>query len=402
MSLDFGKLPFSVSFDPTSAFPLDARSYFESLDAAKAAAAEAVAAGDSNSAYYYGQTVVVIEDNSATSYIIQPDGELAPICKFNPSQFDSKNYSDKGIELKGYDEAKRGQFLRIDVEKTGLEWVDSYTKEEIDTTLSRIESQISTLTSLKRVIVTEEELQSHKDDVDAEQTIYMVAKTDSSGNTYYEEYILIVFGEDLKVFEKIGSLEVNLDNYVTKTDYNRDLENLNSRFDSVVYQDELKDYVTKDEILFDEIDKENFQITKEDIVSDDTTLTRTTLTLAEGKSLLTENEKNSIAKISTLDAALERLSFVSDIKEKLQQSLDIRTISNEFALSADTKELSLVKISMGKVEGLENTLEDIRTNLTTLNSLGSRVNSLEENNANLNSRMSDIENALLWKEIKEE
>ena len=54
MSLDFGKLPFSVSFDPTSAFPLDARSYFESLDAAKAAAAEAVAAGDSNSAYYYG------------------------------------------------------------------------------------------------------------------------------------------------------------------------------------------------------------------------------------------------------------------------------------------------------------------------------------------------------------
>jgi hypothetical protein len=57
---------------------------------------------------------------------------------------------------------------------------------------------------------------------------------------------------------------------------------------------------------------------------------------------------------------------------------------------------------MSKVEGLENTLEDIRTNLTALNSLGSRVDSLEENNANLNSRVSDIEDTLLWKDIKEE
>jgi hypothetical protein len=34
MALDFGKLEFSVSFNPTSAFPLDARSYFESLESA--------------------------------------------------------------------------------------------------------------------------------------------------------------------------------------------------------------------------------------------------------------------------------------------------------------------------------------------------------------------------------
>ena len=37
MALDFGKLNFSTSFNPTSAFPIDARSYFESLEAAQQA-----------------------------------------------------------------------------------------------------------------------------------------------------------------------------------------------------------------------------------------------------------------------------------------------------------------------------------------------------------------------------
>jgi hypothetical protein len=38
---DFGKLDFSVSFRPQSAFPLDARSYFESYDSALEKAATA-------------------------------------------------------------------------------------------------------------------------------------------------------------------------------------------------------------------------------------------------------------------------------------------------------------------------------------------------------------------------
>ena len=42
MALNFGKLNFSTSFNPTSAFPIDARQYFESLTSAQAAAATAV------------------------------------------------------------------------------------------------------------------------------------------------------------------------------------------------------------------------------------------------------------------------------------------------------------------------------------------------------------------------
>jgi hypothetical protein len=70
MSLDFGKLNFSTSFNPTSAFPLDARSYFESYSAAVEAARTAVEAGGTDSVYYYGQTLVVVEDGIANFYII--------------------------------------------------------------------------------------------------------------------------------------------------------------------------------------------------------------------------------------------------------------------------------------------------------------------------------------------
>lgn len=79
MSLEFGKLNFSTSFKPTSAFPLDANGYFESYSAAVAAAATAEEAGSSNTVYYYGQNITVVENNVATLYIIQPNKTLKEV-----------------------------------------------------------------------------------------------------------------------------------------------------------------------------------------------------------------------------------------------------------------------------------------------------------------------------------
>lgn len=73
---DFGKLNFSVAFNPTSAFPLDARCYFTSLEAAQAAAATAEEVGSTNTVYYYGQKLLVYENDVATWYTIQPGGVL--------------------------------------------------------------------------------------------------------------------------------------------------------------------------------------------------------------------------------------------------------------------------------------------------------------------------------------
>ena len=64
MAMEFGKLNFAVGFNRTSAFPLDANSYFESYAAAEAAVRGAAEVGSSDSAYYFGQ-LIIINDKTA-------------------------------------------------------------------------------------------------------------------------------------------------------------------------------------------------------------------------------------------------------------------------------------------------------------------------------------------------
>lgn len=76
MSMDFGKLNFAVGFNRTSAFPLDANSYFESYTDAVAAAASAAVVGSSDSAYYIGQLIIVNESGKFGLYQIGADKTL--------------------------------------------------------------------------------------------------------------------------------------------------------------------------------------------------------------------------------------------------------------------------------------------------------------------------------------
>lgn len=78
MATNFGKLNFSTAFNPTSAFPLDARSYFESLEAAQAAAATAEEAGSSKTVYHYGELLTVYdkEEGTVAAYVITPSKSL--------------------------------------------------------------------------------------------------------------------------------------------------------------------------------------------------------------------------------------------------------------------------------------------------------------------------------------
>ena len=65
MAITYGKGNRSIAFNPTSAFPLDARSYFESYARAVEAAASAEPASSTNTQYYFGQEIVVVENNVA-------------------------------------------------------------------------------------------------------------------------------------------------------------------------------------------------------------------------------------------------------------------------------------------------------------------------------------------------
>ena len=81
MAISFGKVNRSASFNPTSAFPLDARYYFETLAAAEAAATAAVEVGSAEGTYFYGQNVVVVTETDATLYVINPNKTLKQVGK---------------------------------------------------------------------------------------------------------------------------------------------------------------------------------------------------------------------------------------------------------------------------------------------------------------------------------
>ncbi len=115
MALNFGKLNFSTSFNPTSAFPLDARCYFESFESAQAAALTAEAAGSSNTVYYFGETLAVLENNVATLYIIQPKdetgvgGELVEVGSKTLGDEKSIKLVDGTLSLVGFETATENQ-----------------------------------------------------------------------------------------------------------------------------------------------------------------------------------------------------------------------------------------------------------------------------------------------------
>ena len=76
---DFGKLDFAISFDPISAFPLDGRTYFESKEAAEAAARSAEPVGSTNTKYHYGMMLTVCENNDVSLWTIMPDKTLVQV-----------------------------------------------------------------------------------------------------------------------------------------------------------------------------------------------------------------------------------------------------------------------------------------------------------------------------------
>lgn len=223
MALDFGKLNFSVSFNPTSAFPLDARSYFESYAEAEAAAATAEAAGGANSTYYFGQTLIVVESNVATFYIIQPNRTLQKVAAGNDvtirvdsSQFE---YDDNGnLSLKGFDTAEAGSYFSMN-ENGELVWIkpiDAYTKQETDEQISKA---VAAADHLKRKVVADldeaKEYMANNDDAD--QYIFMVPTGFQEADDKYDEYVVIIVA-DVPVLEKVGSWEVDLSGYAKVSD----------------------------------------------------------------------------------------------------------------------------------------------------------------------------------------
>ena len=147
MSMDFGVLDFAVGLNRLTAFPLDPKSYFESYDAAVAAAATAEPAGSTNTAYYYGNPVVVVENGKAKIYQIQPDKTLSGVGEeivINENVF-TKDAEGK-LSLYGFATAVAGAQLTVGTDGK-LSWVkpDTTTVDGLSTKVATIETNIENL-----------------------------------------------------------------------------------------------------------------------------------------------------------------------------------------------------------------------------------------------------------------
>lgn len=144
MALTFGTLDFAVAFSRQTAFPLDAKSYFESLELAQAAAATAQEAGSSETVYYFGQTIAVVENSVATLYVIQPDKTLKEVggnIAINENVFVK---TDDKLDLLGFAGAVAGAQL-VKGADGRLSWVkpDTTTVEGLSTSVTALEHAVN-------------------------------------------------------------------------------------------------------------------------------------------------------------------------------------------------------------------------------------------------------------------
>ena len=447
MAIDFGKVNRSVAFNPTSAFPLDARSYFESYELAEAAAASAEPVGSTNTQYYIGQQLTVVENGIVTFYTIQPSKKLEQVGKSTPIDENLFEYDENGnLTLAGSKEADEGSQLSID-ENGKLVWVkpiDAYTKSEVYTkeeTDDKIAESVAAAAHMKRKVVGSLG-EIDVDAFDAEQYIYMVPALEGLVNDIYDEYIVI----DEKI-EKVGSWEVDLTDYVKSTD----LENLlNGKVDKIEgsrlmseaegnklssIKDLIKSVNNTDFTLGadGQLNLNQISITK---VSNLENQLNNKVEKIEGWTLLSPTDQEKLSKLVIGDngnveisgkvnaenveglddwitgnagsiIGLSEKNFTSALEAKLnsiEEGAEKNYISfvDENQLEVINKKLSIKSINTNQVLGLSDLL-DAKASETSVNQVKSTVSALESNLNTLaltvNDRLGAIEDTLTWKSI---
>lgn len=444
MSTEFGTLDFAVSFNRQTAFPLDARSYFETLAAAQAAAAKAEEAGSSNTVYYYGQTIAVVEGSKATLYVIQPDKTLSKVAggedvsiKIDENQF--KFDAEGKLSIVGVDEAAKGQVLTVGADGI-LTWttpIDTYTKAEVD-------SKIAAADHLKRKIV-ESVDQIDKNAEDAMQYIYMVPTGLEEDQNKFHEYMVIEYA-DQRVIEKVGSWEVDLSDYVKKEAL---VEELAKKVDVV----EGSRLITEAEASKWNESEKNFiaSVSSDFTVSGERELSLNDLAISKvsglqealnGKvntddnRLLSETDKNKLEKLTVDEAGnlvvegkidvtnvnnlttwlaekagttagLSENNLSNDLYNKLNGLLNIKSVNTDELKVSDEGQLSIVAVDNSKVTGLVDLLNakastesvtEVKTSLSTLqDSLKAMTTTVDK----LSADVDDINSRLTWQNIAE-
>lgn len=431
MSMNFGRISRSAAFDPTTAFPLDVRSYFESYDAAEAAAASAQEVGSSATVYYYGQTLAVVENNRATLYIIQPNKTLSPIegssIEINTNQF----YFDSTgkLNLLNFESAEAGQMLILGNDNK-LAWitpVDTYSKTEID-------SKLASVGHLKRIVVSniQEIEDNYLNETNSNEYIFMIPSgLEDEANKYYEYIILELFDSEGistgKIVEKIGSWEVDLSTYATKASLSNyiekpidgsrlitsseieKLENLSENAEQNYIDNVSEDFIVTDRKLL--LNRESalaglVKTTDTDLLVSATDRQKLNSLIIGDENNLEISGKVHIDNVTGIEEwlnnhasntpGLSEINFSQDLYNQLQDILRIKTVSDEFTLN--NQHLSINEISRDKITGLKDLL-DLKADQTTVQEVYYKASDIETSLAKEINRINALEDHLTWKNL---
>lgn len=427
-------MSFAKSFARLNGQPLDKSEIWYSL-----AEAQAYAATD---AAYVGQILAVIdaENNTVSFYGIQnANGELVEVGSGNV---------DEVVSLVEDLEAKIGAEATEDSEATGLYKLladlasnvdtkvnaeDVYTKDETDLA---IESAIAQLDHLKRKIVNSLD-EINVNDEDAHLYIYMVPTGLQYEDDKYDEYIVIN-----KTIEKVGSWEVNLDNYATKDDLNEKVnKDENARLMTIAEGEKLAAIEAGAQVnLFNNV-SEHFNIDNNQLNLNDLPISKITnlqdllnkkVNAQDGYTLLSPDDQKKLAALvvgddnnleisgkvnaDNVDGLAEWLNknagnIVGLSEKNLTEELYIKLDESIFISSVDTEQLnvsnghlSVLAIDKSKVTGLEDAL-NAKANQVDLVNLSTTVDNLAKSLNNYVSKatydedIAEIRDILTWKEM---
>lgn len=427
-------MSFAKSFARLNGQPLDKSEIWYSL-----AEAQAYATTD---AAYVGQILAVIdaENNTVSFYGIQnANGELVEVGSGNV---------DEVVSLVEDLEAKIGAEATEDSAATGLYKLladlasnvdtkvnaeDVYTKDETDLA---IESAIAQLDHLKRKIVNSLD-EINVNDEDAHLYIYMVPTGLQYEDDKYDEYVVIN-----KAIEKVGSWEVNLDNYATKDDLNEKVnKDENARLMTIAEGEKLAAIEAGAQVnLFDNV-SEHFNIDNNQLNLNDLPISKITnlqdllnkkVNAQDGYTLLSPDDQKKLAALVVGDdnnleisgkvnadnvdglaewlnknagniVGLSEKNLTEELYTKLDESIFISSVDTE-QLNVSNGHLSVLAIDKSKVTGLEDAL-NAKANQVDLVNLSTTVDDLAKSLNNYVSKatydedIAEIRDILTWKEM---
>ena len=427
-------MSFAKSFARLNGQPLDKSEIWYSL-----AEAQAYAATD---AAYVGQILAVVdtENNTVSFYGIQnANGELIEVGSGDVNEvmnlvedLDSKIGTEATEDSEATGLYKLLADLASDVD-TKVNAEDVYTKDETDLA---IESAIAQLDHLKRKIVNSLD-EINVNDEDAHLYIYMVPTGLQYDDDKYDEYIVIN-----KTIEKVGSWEVNLDNYATKDDLNEKVnKDENARLMTIAEGEKLAAIEAGAQVnLFNNV-SEHFSIDNNQLNLNDLPISKITnlqdllnkkVNAQDGYTLLSPDDQKKLAALVVGDdnnleisgkvnadnvdglaewlnknagniVGLSEKNLTEELYIKLDESIFISSIDTE-QLNVSNGHLSVLAIDKSKVTGLEDAL-NAKANQVDLVNLSTTVDDLAKSLNNYVSKttydedIAEIRDILTWKEM---